>query len=108
MERVPVLVRDADGVWHGRFHAINVIRLTEVAAQALRVFTEVIVRTRNLIEFEARPGSLLLYSNTRCMHSRRKYAVTLDGKDRSYVRLYLMPSEMLSQHACCMKGRTFA
>jgi hypothetical protein len=25
-----------------------------------------------------------------------------------YVRLYLMPSEMLSQHACCMKGRTFA
>jgi hypothetical protein len=109
VEGVPLLMCDDHGVWHSRFHALNVIGLTAVAQRALRQFTEVVVGTCNIIEAEARPGSLLLYSNTRSMHNRRKYAAALDGNDRYYVRLYLMPSEMLSRHEAYMvKRRIFS
>lgn len=104
---VPLIVRDDHGAWHSRFHAINVIGLTASAQHALQLFTEVLGKARNVIELGAQPGTLLLYSNTRCMHGRRKYTATLNGSDRYYVRLYLMPANMLSLYASCIvQGRT--
>jgi hypothetical protein len=109
VEGVPLLVRDDDGLWHSRFHAVNVVGLTAVTQRALQLFTGVLVATRNRIGLEARPGTLLLYSNTRCIHGRRKIAAALDGNDRYYVRLYLMPSDMLSRHEShIVNGRIFS
>jgi len=87
VEHVPVLIRDQNGHWHGRFHAVDVIGLSDESANAMRVFTEVVSNTRAIVAFRNKPGSLLLYSNTQCMHRRRSYVPRLDGTDRYYVRL---------------------
>ena len=64
VEHVPVLIRDQNGHWHGRFHAVNVIGLSDESANAMRVFTEVVSNTRAIVAFRNKPGSLMLYSNT--------------------------------------------
>ena len=109
VEQVPVLIRDHNGHWHGRFHAVDVIGLSEESANAMRLFTEVVSGTRSIVAFRNKPGSLLLYSNTQCMHRRRSYAPRLDGTDRYYVRLYLMSHDTLREEAIRIThGRVFA
>jgi hypothetical protein len=108
VEHVPVLIRDQNGHWHGRFHAVDVIGLSDESANAMRSFTEVVSNTRAIVAFRNKPGSLLLYSNTECMHRRRSYVPHLDGTDRYYVRLCLMSPDTLREEATRIAhGRVF-
>jgi hypothetical protein len=99
VEGVPVLIRGDDGAWHGRFHAADVVGLSPASQEAMRLFTEVVTATRTRVEFRLDPGSLLLYSNTRCMHRRSSYSAKLDGRDRYFIRLYLMSPDLLREYA---------
>jgi membrane carboxypeptidase/penicillin-binding protein PbpC len=105
VERVPLLVRDANGVWHGRFHAINVMGLTGAAAHALRLLTE--SRRQDPQHSQARgpPRNAFALCEYEMRARASEVPATLDGKDRYYIRRYLMPTDMLSQHSSCMKGR---
>lgn len=97
VEGVPLLVRDADGSVHSRFHASNVVALTEDAKDALDKFGDFAATGTSVIEIGSNPGDLIVYSNTRMMHRRRAFAPRFDGTDRYYVRAYLAPLDVLSR-----------
>lgn len=97
VEGVPLLIRDTDRNVHSRFHASNVVALTEHAQDALDKFRELTATAAWVIEIAADPGDLIVYSNTRMMHRRRAFAPRFDGTDRYYVRTYLAPLDVLTR-----------
>lgn len=96
VEGVPVLVMDADGALHSRYHASNVIGMTAEAQGALEMLHATVKDTGSIIEINSEPGDLIAYSNSRTMHRRRAYKPRFDGIDRYYVRLYLAPGSALA------------
>lgn len=92
---VPVLVPDALGRMHSRYHAANISSTDANAQAALDKFHRVVSDTKSIMEIHSEPGDLLIYSNTRMMHRRRAYQANFDGSDRYYVRVYLAPAEAL-------------
>ncbi|MCA3554806.1 TauD/TfdA family dioxygenase [Aestuariivirga sp.] len=92
---VPVLVPDALGRMHSRYHAANISSADANAQAALDKFHRIVSKTKSVMEIYSEPGDLLIYSNTRMMHRRRAYAANFDGSDRYYVRVYLAPAEAL-------------
>jgi hypothetical protein len=92
---VPLLVDDAFGDIHSRFHAENVFGLTCSAREALDQLRSVVMFTAAINDIHSGPGDIVLYSNTRVLHRRRKFEPKFDGRDRFYARLYLAPLPIL-------------
>ncbi len=92
---VPVLVPDALGRMHSRYHAANISSADANAQAALDKFHQIVSETRSVMEIQTEHGDLLIYSNTRMMHRRRAYKANFDGSDRYYVRVYLAPAAAL-------------
>lgn len=107
VEEVPLLVRDAAGRLYGRFHAGNVVGLTPEAQAAYEAFRQIATATRSTMEVQGERGALLMYSNTRTLHRRRRFAPRFDGADRYYVRLYMMDGDEMQEHEAHLHGRTF-
>ena len=107
IENIPVLAVDSDGKFHSRYHAGNIECLTPEAENALKKFSAVLNQTTSIMEIKGQPASLLMYSNTRCLHRRRQYEAELDGSDRYYIRLYLMAEKMMASHQEYLSERVF-
>lgn len=103
---VPLLIRDMNGCWHGRFHAGNVRGVTPVAQKAFESFRKVLEATRTNVA-RGNPGSLLLYSNTRAVHRRDRFVARFDRRDRFWIRCYLVPRSVLAAYAVERTGRVF-
>ncbi|MEM8594964.1 MAG: hypothetical protein AAGF76_00610 [Pseudomonadota bacterium] len=92
VEGVPLLLPDSKGLLHGRIHAGNVSGLDHEAHAAFEHFKRVLEATPSVMEIHSKPGDVILYSNTRALHRRRRYTPRLDGTDRYYVRIYFAPA----------------
>lgn len=85
----PILVRDKQGNYHGRFHSNNITSSSLPGQWAIEQFYRISHSSKCIMEVQSKPGSLIIYSNTRVLHRRRKYTPRLDRRDRYYIRLYL-------------------
>lgn len=106
-EGVPLLARDELGRLHGRFHAGNVIGLSPRAQAAYDAFRTVSHVSGSAVEIDGEEGALLIYANTRVMHRRRRYQPRFDGRDRYYVRIYMMNADDLQSWKSHLNGRVF-
>src|SRR5262249_47253369 len=104
---VPLLVRDADGMLHIRYNAAAIAGTTPKAEAAFEQFRAVVDSTDVVNTIPSRPGSVLVYSNTRCMHRRQPYAPRFDGQDRFFIRTYSLPREAIEVAKDNLEGRIF-
>ncbi len=93
--QVPLFVHDDNGLTHARYHADNVIGLTDTAEYALTCLHETVAASP-VIALRSKPGDLILYSNTRMMHRRSAYKPRFDGTDRYFVRVYFAQLSLLA------------
>jgi len=107
IEGVPLLLTDAAGLLHGRFHAGNVVGMTSQAQLAYDAFRDVAATTSASIEIAAERGALLIYANSRVMHRRRRLKPRFDGRDRYYLRLYMMCEVAFAASEAPRRGRVF-
>jgi L-asparagine oxygenase len=104
-ESKPLLMRKSDGSFHGRIDIGAVKGLSVKARNAFELFRQVSENTKCSTKICLSPGALLLYSNTLMMHRRRRYSPRFNGKDRFYIRLYLLEANVLDPLAMMADGR---
>ncbi len=100
VEGVPLLISDPKGLLHGRIHAGNVSGLDHETHAAFEHFKRILEATPSIIEIHSKPGDMILYSNTRTLHRRRRYTPRLDGTDRYYARTYFAPTHPRLTRPC--------
>ncbi len=102
---VPLLLMGDDETMHSRLPSGKIAAHTQLGQNALNCFQKALSGDIPIRKIFGTPTSLTIYSNTRCLHRRARYAPDFGHNQRFYLRTYLIPSNVLRGHVGFVNGR---